>query len=172
MNSCQESEQYESILILTILPRMIQFIMHMLNEMREELEKLAKKHLDKKRLILEHEKKFFELQSFIDELKLENETLDLIYFNSSCNCTTKLSETSTCENSKVLNAENSILKNKFEKFTYSSHNLDNLLAASRNVVLGVSLERENCRLGERGSPGRVKSWAILKDSCLSENCLA
>ncbi|KAF1864625.1 hypothetical protein Lal_00039257 [Lupinus albus] len=39
-------------------------------------------------------------------------------------------------------------------------------------VLGVSLERENCRLGERGSPGRVKSWAILKDSRLSENCLA
>ncbi|KAF1876914.1 hypothetical protein Lal_00033839 [Lupinus albus] len=39
-------------------------------------------------------------------------------------------------------------------------------------TLGVSLERENCRLGERGSPGRVKSWAILKDSRLSENCLA
>ncbi|KAF1884282.1 hypothetical protein Lal_00042934 [Lupinus albus] len=39
-------------------------------------------------------------------------------------------------------------------------------------VLGVSLERANRRLGERGSPGRVKSWAILKDSRLSENCLA
>ncbi|KAF1865897.1 hypothetical protein Lal_00033356 [Lupinus albus] len=39
-------------------------------------------------------------------------------------------------------------------------------------ALGVSLERENCRLGERGSPGRVKSWAILKDSRLSERGLA
>ncbi|KAF1862526.1 hypothetical protein Lal_00024428, partial [Lupinus albus] len=102
-------------------------------EMHEELEKLAKKYLDKKRLIIEHEKKIYELQSSIDELKLDNETLDLIYANSSCNCTTKLSETSTCENCKVLNAENFVLKNKFAKFTYSSHNLDNLLAASRNV---------------------------------------
>ncbi|KAF1877497.1 hypothetical protein Lal_00040213 [Lupinus albus] len=40
------------------------------------------------------------------------------------------------------------------------------------TILGVSLERENCRMGERGSPGRVKFWAILKDSRLSENCLA
>ncbi|KAF1869474.1 hypothetical protein Lal_00022882 [Lupinus albus] len=39
-------------------------------------------------------------------------------------------------------------------------------------TLGVSLEREKCRLGERGSPRRVKSWAILKDSRLSENCLS
>ncbi|KAF1881606.1 hypothetical protein Lal_00039822 [Lupinus albus] len=39
-------------------------------------------------------------------------------------------------------------------------------------VLGFSLERENCRLGERGSPGRVKYWAILKDSRLSESGLA
>ncbi|KAF1884068.1 hypothetical protein Lal_00013028 [Lupinus albus] len=102
-------------------------------EMYEELEKLAKKYMDKKMLILEHEKKNSELQSFIDELKLENETLDLIYANSSCNCTTKLSETPIYENCRVLNAENSVLKNKFAKFTYSSQNLDNLLVASRNV---------------------------------------
>ncbi|KAF1859184.1 hypothetical protein Lal_00001015 [Lupinus albus] len=101
--------------------------------MHEELKKLAKKYLDKKRLILEHEKKISELQYFIDGLKLENETLDLIYDNSSCNCTTKLSETPICENCKVLNAENPILKNKIAKFAYSSHNLDNLLATSRNV---------------------------------------
>ncbi|KAF1877145.1 hypothetical protein Lal_00015806 [Lupinus albus] len=48
-------------------------------EMHEELKKLAKKYLDKKRLILDHEKKISELQSFIDELKVENEALDLIY---------------------------------------------------------------------------------------------
>ncbi|KAF1889016.1 hypothetical protein Lal_00042985 [Lupinus albus] len=65
--------------------------------------------------------------------ELDNETLDLINANSSCNHTTKLSKTPTCENCKVLNAENSVLKNKFAKFTYSSHNLDNLLATSRNV---------------------------------------
>ncbi|KAF1894402.1 hypothetical protein Lal_00027099 [Lupinus albus] len=101
--------------------------------MHEELEKLAKKYMKKKRLSLEHEKKISELQSLVDELKLESETLDLIYANSSCNCTTNLSETPTCENCIVLNAENSVLKNKFEKFTYSSHNLNNVLAASRNV---------------------------------------
>ncbi|KAF1885816.1 hypothetical protein Lal_00042688 [Lupinus albus] len=42
----------------------------------------------------------------------------------------------------------------------------------RHGVLGVSLERDNCRLSDRGSHGRVKSWAILKDSRLSESCLA
>ncbi|KAF1872205.1 hypothetical protein Lal_00039367 [Lupinus albus] len=86
-------------------------------------------HEELKNLILEHENKISELQSLIDELNLENETLDLIYAISSCNCTTKLSETPTCENCNVLNAENSVLKNKIAKFTYSSHNLDNLLAA-------------------------------------------
>ncbi|KAF1895999.1 hypothetical protein Lal_00046755 [Lupinus albus] len=36
----------------------------------------------------------------------------------------------------------------------------------------VSPERELARLGEEGSTGRVKSWAIRKDSPLSESWLA
>ncbi|KAF1864910.1 hypothetical protein Lal_00031875, partial [Lupinus albus] len=76
-------------------------------EMHEELKNLAKKYLNKKRLILEHEKEICEFQYFIDDLKLENETLDII-----CMLT---------------------LHNKIAKFTYSSHNLDNLLATSRIV---------------------------------------
>ncbi|KAF1866012.1 hypothetical protein Lal_00041710 [Lupinus albus] len=58
-------------------------------EMHEELKKLAKTYADRKMLILEHEKKICELQTIIDELKLENETLDLIYANSSCHYSTK-----------------------------------------------------------------------------------
>ncbi|KAF1858845.1 hypothetical protein Lal_00028218 [Lupinus albus] len=37
---------------------------------------------------------------------------------------------------------------------------------------GIVARARDCRLGEKGSPGRVKSWAILKDSRLSESCLA
>ncbi|KAF1889102.1 hypothetical protein Lal_00043321 [Lupinus albus] len=71
-------------------------------EMHEELKKLAKTFTDRKRLILEHEKKICQLQEFIDELKLENEILDLIYANSSCDCFTKLNVIPTCENSTFL----------------------------------------------------------------------
>ncbi|KAF1889043.1 hypothetical protein Lal_00015588 [Lupinus albus] len=58
------------------------------------------------------------------------------------------------------------------KFTYSRQNIDTFLTSSRNVARELSLERENCRLSERGSPERVKSWAIPEDSCLSESGLA
>ncbi|KAF1894652.1 hypothetical protein Lal_00027029 [Lupinus albus] len=140
LNSCQESEQDESSEVNSSDSSSnfdnspsYDILYGAYVEMHEELKKLAKKYMNKKMLILEHEKEISELQFLIDELNLENETLDLINANSSCNCTTKLSETPTCENFKVLNAENSVLKNKFAKFTYSSHNLDNILDASRNV---------------------------------------
>ncbi|KAF1862977.1 hypothetical protein Lal_00018821 [Lupinus albus] len=130
--------------------------------------------MDKKRLILEHEKKISKLQSFIDELKLENETLDLIYFNSSCNCTTKLSETPTCENCNVLNAENFVLKNKIAKLTYSSHNFNILLDAFRNIGsrsgLGYTYAKKSkSNMNQRGS-GRSsdRELSVLDDSRLSE----
>ncbi|KAF1876583.1 hypothetical protein Lal_00021141 [Lupinus albus] len=47
-----------------------------------------------------------------------------------------------------------------------------IVSADQISVLGFSLERELVRLGEEGSPGRVKSWAILKNSRLSESWLA
>ncbi|XP_019420728.1 PREDICTED: zinc finger CCHC-type and RNA-binding motif-containing protein 1-like [Lupinus angustifolius] len=40
------------------------------SEIHEELQKLAQKYANRKKLILEHEKKICELRSFIDELKL------------------------------------------------------------------------------------------------------
>ncbi|KAF1867883.1 hypothetical protein Lal_00012779 [Lupinus albus] len=143
-------------------------------EMHEELKKLAKNYMDKKRLILEHEKKIYELQFFIDELKLENETLDLIYANSSCNFTTKLSETSTCEKCKVLNAENYILKNKFAKLTYSSHNLDNLLAASRSVGNLSGLDYMHAKKSKssmnqtKRKQREVKEWTRIRQSKLED----
>ncbi|KAF1881732.1 hypothetical protein Lal_00032203, partial [Lupinus albus] len=140
LNSCQESEQDESSEVNSSDSSSnsdnspsYDILYGAYVEMHEELKKLAKKYMNKKRLILEHEKKIYELQSLIDELNLENETLDLIHANSSCNCTTNLSETPTCENCNVLNVEKFVLKNKIAKFTYSSHNLNNLLPASRNV---------------------------------------
>ncbi|KAF1884263.1 hypothetical protein Lal_00042915 [Lupinus albus] len=36
------------------------------------------------------------------------------------------------------------------------------------IRLGILASARDSRLGERGSPGRVKSWAILEDSRLSE----
>ncbi|KAF1863228.1 hypothetical protein Lal_00014689 [Lupinus albus] len=42
----------------------------------------------------------------------------------------------------------------------------------RVTILGISLERERCRLGESGSLEGVKYWAILKDSRLSDKILA
>ncbi|KAF1885764.1 hypothetical protein Lal_00008502 [Lupinus albus] len=48
-------------------------------ELHEELKKLARINVDKKREILRNEKKLSQLQKELDELKLENETLDLIY---------------------------------------------------------------------------------------------
>ncbi|KAF1883563.1 hypothetical protein Lal_00037529 [Lupinus albus] len=160
LNSCQESEQDESSEVNSSDSSYnsdnspsYDILYGAYVEMHEELKKLAKNYMNKKRLILELEKKISELQSFIDELNLENETLDLIYANSSCNCTTKLTETPTCKNCNVLNAENSVLKNKIAKFTYSSHNLDNLLAASRNVGVLLSKMRKakfkNLKKGQR-----------------------
>ncbi|KAF1886060.1 hypothetical protein Lal_00021341 [Lupinus albus] len=67
LNSCQASEQ-------------------------DKCSQLAKKYLDNKMLILEHEKKICELQAFIDDLKLQNEILDLIYANCSCDFTTNLKD--------------------------------------------------------------------------------
>ncbi|KAF1872164.1 hypothetical protein Lal_00033818 [Lupinus albus] len=67
-----------------------------------------------------------DMQKELDESKLENETLDLIYACASC------------EKCQILDAKNSVLKNKMAKFTYSSQNLDTLLASSKNVVFLVT----------------------------------
>ncbi|KAF1896216.1 hypothetical protein Lal_00027283 [Lupinus albus] len=84
MKSCQESEQDESSEVYSSNScsnsdnsPIYDILYGAYVEMHEELEKLAKKYLDKKRSILEHENKICELQSFIDELKLENKTLDI-----------------------------------------------------------------------------------------------
>ncbi|KAF1885813.1 hypothetical protein Lal_00042682 [Lupinus albus] len=69
----------------------------------------------------------------MDELKLENETLDLIYSSASCMCSTKVIETPVCETCCELKMENDELKNKITKFTYSSQNLNRLLASSKNI---------------------------------------
>ncbi|KAF1860362.1 hypothetical protein Lal_00037701 [Lupinus albus] len=112
LNSCQESEHDESTEVNSSDSSSnsdnspsYDILYGAYVEMHEELKMLAKKYMNKESLILEHGKKISELQSLIDELNLENETLDLIYANSSCNFTTKLSETPTCENCNVLNAE-------------------------------------------------------------------
>ncbi|KAF1864726.1 hypothetical protein Lal_00039892, partial [Lupinus albus] len=62
-------------------------------ELREELKKVAKVNVDRKRIILLHENKIASMQKEMDELKLENETLDLIYSSASCMCSTKVIET-------------------------------------------------------------------------------
>ncbi|KAF1860103.1 hypothetical protein Lal_00033697 [Lupinus albus] len=150
-------------------------------DLHKELKKLAIISVDIKRVLLLHEKKLVEMQKELDELKLENETLDLIYA-----CSSNLIETSICERCKVLESENFVWKDKIAKFTYSSQNLDNLLATSRNVdsrlservrvlpgfYLEISLEREKARLGERWLTRGVENWEILKDSRLSEIWLA
>ncbi|KAF1885805.1 hypothetical protein Lal_00042674 [Lupinus albus] len=46
--------------------------------LHEELKKLVRIIIDRKRVILLHEKKLVEIQKELDELKLENETLDLL----------------------------------------------------------------------------------------------
>ncbi|KAF1879747.1 hypothetical protein Lal_00039763 [Lupinus albus] len=69
----------------------------------------------------------------MDELKIENETLDLIYSSASCMCSTKVIETPICETCWELKMENDELKNKITKFTYNSQNLNRLLASSKNI---------------------------------------
>ncbi|KAF1870708.1 hypothetical protein Lal_00026338 [Lupinus albus] len=103
-------------------------------ELHEELKKLARVNVDRKRIILLHEKKIQDMQKELDELKLENETLYLIYSCASCACSTKVIETTMCKNCQTLDDENFVLKNKMAKFTYSHQNLDSLLASSRNVI--------------------------------------
>ncbi|KAF1896133.1 hypothetical protein Lal_00042899 [Lupinus albus] len=100
-------------------------------ELNEELKKAVKKE--------------------INELKLENETLDLIYSNASCMCSCKIIETSVCETCHDLKVENDDLKNKMAKFTYGSQSLDILLASSKNVGNRISLgfKRKNYKRPNR-----------------------
>ncbi|KAF1878140.1 hypothetical protein Lal_00049308 [Lupinus albus] len=102
-------------------------------EMHEELKKVAKINVDWKRVILLHEKKIVSMQKEINELKLENETLDLIYSSASCMCSTKVIEAPERETCFELKNENDELKNKITKFTFCSQNLNRLLASSKNV---------------------------------------
>ncbi|KAF1867996.1 hypothetical protein Lal_00042390 [Lupinus albus] len=67
-------------------------------ELHEELKKVAKVNVDRKRIILLHEKKIVSMQKEIDELKLENETLDVIYSSASCIFSTKVIETPSSHN--------------------------------------------------------------------------
>ncbi|KAF1885942.1 hypothetical protein Lal_00018483 [Lupinus albus] len=62
-------------------------------KLHEELKKVAKVNIDHKILILLHENKIADMQKELDELKLENETLYLIYSNDSCICSSKIIET-------------------------------------------------------------------------------
>ncbi|KAF1891550.1 hypothetical protein Lal_00015147 [Lupinus albus] len=93
-------------------------------ELHEVLKKLARINVDRKILIILHENNVSNMQKELDDLKLENETLDLIYSCASCNCSTKIIEAAICEKWQILDAENSVLKNKMTKFTYSRQNLD------------------------------------------------
>ncbi|KAF1864739.1 hypothetical protein Lal_00039905 [Lupinus albus] len=108
-------------------------------ELHEELKKVAKVNVDGKRIILLHEKKIASMQKEMDELKLENETFDLIYSSASCMCSTKVIETPVCETCSELEMENDELKNKITKFTYSSQNLNRLLASSKNIGNRIGL---------------------------------
>ncbi|KAF1888735.1 hypothetical protein Lal_00036777 [Lupinus albus] len=74
-----------------------------------------------------------DMKKELDEMKLENETLDLIYSCALCNYSSKIIEAAICEKCQILDAKNSVLKNKMAKFTYSRQNLDTLHASSRNV---------------------------------------
>ncbi|KAF1858885.1 hypothetical protein Lal_00043020 [Lupinus albus] len=114
-------------------------------ELHEELKKVAKLSLDRKRVILLQEKKITNMQKEIDELKLENENLDLIYSNASCMCSSKLIETHVCETCCDLKTENNELKKKITKFTYISQNLKKLLTSSKNIGnrIGLGFKHKN-----------------------------
>ena len=102
-------------------------------ELHEELKKLAKINVERKRIILLHEQKIIEMQKELDELKLENETLDLIYANSLCNCSSKMTMKTNCENCMFLEEENHMLKERIANFTKCSHELDNMLSSQRAI---------------------------------------
>ncbi|KAF1896079.1 hypothetical protein Lal_00042341 [Lupinus albus] len=114
-------------------------------ELHEELKKVVKVSVDRERLILLQEKKIGNMQKEIDELKLENKTLDLIYSNASCMCSSKLTKTPVCETCHEFKNENDDLTNKMTKFTYNSQNLNRLLASSNNVGnrTSLSFKRKN-----------------------------
>ncbi|KAF1855620.1 hypothetical protein Lal_00042356 [Lupinus albus] len=102
-------------------------------ELHEELKNLAKVNVYRKRIILLQEKKIASMQKEMDELKLENETLDLIYSSASCMCSTKVIQTPVCETCCELKMKNDELKNKITQFTYNSQNLNRLLDSSKNT---------------------------------------
>ncbi|KAF1889061.1 hypothetical protein Lal_00043380, partial [Lupinus albus] len=103
-------------------------------ELHEELKKLARVNVDQKREILRNEKKLSQLQKELDELKLENETLDLIYSCNTCDCSAdNLCLKPVCETCEILQEDNLKLKEKLERLTNSKQQLDTLLSQTRNV---------------------------------------
>ncbi|KAF1888318.1 hypothetical protein Lal_00043187 [Lupinus albus] len=103
-------------------------------ELHEELKKLARINIYKKREILRNEKKLSQLQKELDELKFENETLDLIYSCNTCNCSAyNLCQKPVCETCEILQEDNFKLKEKLERLTNSKQQLDTLLSQTRNV---------------------------------------
>jgi len=117
-------------------------------EMHKELQKLAKINIDRKRIILEHEAKILEMQKFIDELKLENETLDLIYSNASCDCEQKMKPSTKCESCKHFEKEVFDLKTKLASFTKGDMHLNKLLANQRGNTnkTGLGYQKlKNCK---------------------------
>ncbi|KAF1885917.1 hypothetical protein Lal_00049321, partial [Lupinus albus] len=120
-------------------------------ELHEELKKLARINVDKKREILRNEKKLSQLQKELNELKLENETLDLIYSCNTCDCSADNScQKPVCETCEILQEDNLKLKEKLERLTNSKQQLDTLLSQTRNVGdrtgLGYTRSAKNKRL--------------------------
>ncbi|KAF1894577.1 hypothetical protein Lal_00031397 [Lupinus albus] len=69
-------------LCLVLVMKVLKIHLRMMNvlvELHEELKKLARINVDRKRIILLHEKNIIDMQKELDELKLEHETLDLNY---------------------------------------------------------------------------------------------
>ena len=101
-------------------------------EMHKELKKLAKINVERKNFIMKQHEKIIELQKDLEELKLQNETLELIYANSTCNCELKSNETPSCENCKSLEKEVFNLNDRLARLMKGDTSLDHLLSTQRN----------------------------------------
>nr|AMK47989.1 hypothetical protein [Lupinus angustifolius] len=94
-------------------------------ELHDELKKLARISSDRKRLILLNEQNIVSLQIELDELKLENETLDLIYSYNACNCSdNNLCQPTFCDSCDDLKKETLRLNEKLAKLIESPNMLE------------------------------------------------
>ena len=108
------------------------------------------------------------MQKYVDELVLQNETLDLIYANASCNCELKLQDIVHCEKCKLYEKEISDLKRKLASLE-SQNNLNNLLKNSRNVGnrsgLGYKQTKTNRKLTYQKVGSFTKNRFYTKPTC-------